>query len=44
MAWGLMDVDVGVLTVAPNDPDSLVAAFRYLTDADPICEPRPDSD
>lgn len=42
MAWGLLDVDVGVLTVAPSDPESLDAGFRYLTGVDPICEPRPE--
>ena len=38
MAWGLLDADVGVLTVAPNDQQSLVDAFRFLTSVDPICE------
>lgn len=41
MAWGLLETDLDVLTIAPDDRASLRAAFRFLTGVDPICS-RPD--
>jgi hypothetical protein len=40
MAWGLLDEDIGVRTIAPNDHASLVASFQFLTGVDPICSAR----
>ena len=34
MAWGLMDVEILVVSVAPNDVASLTVAFRTLTGVD----------
>ena len=39
IAWGLLETDVGVLTVAPNDPVGLRDAFRFLTGVEPVCRP-----
>lgn len=36
IAWGLLEDPHPVLRTYPNDPESLLAAFRFLTDSDPL--------
>ncbi|MDH3308566.1 MAG: hypothetical protein OEO77_13745, partial [Acidimicrobiia bacterium] len=36
IAWGLLEDPYPVSLTYPNDPDSLLSAFRYLTNADPL--------
>lgn len=36
IAWGLLEDPYPVSRTYPNDPESLLAAFRFLTDTDPL--------
>ena len=36
IAWGLLEDPYPVSRTYPNDPDSLTAAFRYLTNTEPL--------
>lgn len=36
IAWGLLEDPHPIPRTYPNDPDSMLAAFRFLTDGDPL--------
>jgi hypothetical protein len=43
IAWGLLEDPYPISRTYPNDPDSLLVAFRFLTGADPLHDGGPPS-